>query len=124
MKNQKELEKFKCEQELEWKKITREVETSGNKQKIELTDLRNEYERKLISAVQQAKVLDKVTWLGKEGNVVSRVKDHGRVYARRALRCKMNLRRRHRRVYKFPMISNSRKHYNQSLKIEIVQVME
>ena len=118
METQKELDKLKCEQEFEWKKVTSKVETSENKQKIELTKIRNEYEMKLISAVKQAKVLDKATWLRKEDNVVSRVKDHGRVYARRGLRCKVNFRRRHRRLYKFPMINNSRKHYNQSLKVK------
>ena len=118
MKNQKELEKLKSEQEFELQKITREVEATENKQKIELSNLRNEYERKLISAVQQAKVSGKGTWLGKEDKVVSRVKDQGKVYARRGLRCKKNLRSRHRRLYKFPMISNSRRHCNQSLKIK------
>ena len=114
MENQRELDKLKIEQEDEWHKITRDIEDIKNKQKMEVTNLRNEFERKLISTVPQAKVLKKGTGLGKEGKRLRRVKVHGKVYARRGSRSSKNS--RHRRLYNLPM--KARKHSRQRLEIE------
>ena len=103
MERQRELKQVKVEQEGGLLKIIREVETL-------------EDERMLLSTVQQAEVIKKVSCLGKEGKVVRGVKDRGNVYVRRGLRCKKTLRRRHRRLHKSPMINNARS--RERLKLE------